>query len=206
MRRLAAIALSLFCLTACTTDIPPEIAAEPIGNFQLLQAVVVVDNPTKGPLSRTLDDATVKKAVKDAVTTRLSRIEGGTGYYLGIKVAGYVLAKTGIPVVLAPRSMLFLNIDIYDSKQEIVNKETKHMVVFESAGGDTIIGSGFTQNAKQQLAELSKNAGIEIERWLRENPDWFKPAEGAAAPASTETAPSAGKADAASGPGVTPET
>ena len=45
--------------------------------------------------------------------------------------------------------------------------------VFEDAGGDQVVGSGYTQTADEQLEELASNAAIEIERWLRDNESWF---------------------------------
>lgn len=170
---LGAAAIALAGLAACTTEIPPQIAREPIGDFRLEHLVVVVDEPIRGPVSRSADDARLKAAVEEAVGARLSRFAGAGTYSIGIKVAGYVLAPRGIPVLFAPRSQLFLNVLVYDATPARITPEPLQLVVNEDAGGDTVVGSGFSQSADEQLVELAENAAIEIEKWLRENEAWF---------------------------------
>lgn len=191
LRRLTPVVLAA-ALAACTTEIDPEIARQPIGEFRLEHLVVVVDEPIKGPVSRSISDAALEAAVTEAVQRRLGRFEGAGEYSIGIKVAGYVLAPRAVPVLFAPRSQLFLNVLAYDSTPARLHPEPKQLVVNERAGGDTVIGSGYSQTADEQLAELAENAAIEIERWLRENAGWF-------------TAPPPSAADGPEPAGVTPD-
>ena len=171
MRRL--LLLALLGLAACTTPLDPEVQRAGLGNFRLQHLVVIVDEPIKGPVSRTVTEAQLKSAVTEAMAARFGRFSGDTPFSIGIKVQGYVLAPRGLPILFAPRSHLFLSVNAYDGAQQRLNAETLNLTVNERAGGDTVIGSGYTQTAEQQLAELADNAGIEIERWLRENETWF---------------------------------
>jgi len=175
MRRL--LVLTLMGLAACTAPFDPEIERSGLGDFTLQHLVVIVDAPIKGPVSRSATDAQLKAAVTDAVGTRFRRFAGDTPYSIGIKVQGYVLAPRAVPVLFAPRSHLFLSVNAYDGDQQRLNADTLNITVNERAGGDTVVGSGYYQTAEEQLAELAANAAIEIERWLRENEDWFGGAE-----------------------------
>lgn len=169
----AAGAATLLLLGACTTDLSPDVARQPIGDFRLQHLVVVAEGVYAPPVSRRLPDAALEAALEDAVGARLRRFDGEGRYSVGIKVAGYVLAPRAVPVLFAPRSQLYLNVIAYDANQQRLNVDPHQLVVNERAGGDTIIGSGYSQSAEDQLAELAQNAAIEIEKWLRDNPDWF---------------------------------
>jgi len=160
-------------VTACTAELDEATRAAPIGEFKLDRLVVVVDEPIRGPVSRRSEDDAIREAVRSAVETRLRRFRGAGSYSIGIKVQGYVLAPPGIPVLLAPRSQLFLSVLAYDATPARINPEPLRLVVNERAGLDTMIGSGYTQSAEEQLEELAQNAAIEIERWLRDNAEWF---------------------------------
>lgn len=174
LRRLAA-SLLILTLPGCTSDLSPDVSRQPLGAFRLQHLVVVVDEPTQGPLSRKASDTELREAVTAAMERRFRRFEGTQDYSIGIKVAGYVLAQPGVPVLFAPRSILFLNVNVYDDVPQRLNAEPRQLTVFEDAGGDTVLGSGYTQSGPEQLAELAENAAIEIEKWLRENPEWFRP-------------------------------
>lgn len=173
LRALSVIFLVTGFLSACTTELDPEVASTAVGEFRLDRVVVVVDQPTIGPLSRKASDGEIETAVSDALMTRFSRFDGARPFSIGVKVQGYVLAVPGIPVVAAPRSMLFVSVNVYDDVPRRLNRKPKNMTIFEDAGGDTVVGSGYTQSAEEQLSELAENASIEIERWLRDNRDWF---------------------------------
>ncbi|OSP55116.1 hypothetical protein [Pseudoruegeria sp. SK021] len=160
-------------LSACTTELDSATQASGLGNFRLDRVVVVSDDPTRGPLSRDIEDAALKAAVTDAVTARFGRFKGDETYSLGIKVQAFVLAYPGVPILLAPRSMLLLSVNVYNDVPVRLNPETLNLTVFEDAGGDTVMGSGYTQSAEQQLLEVADNAAIEIELWLRKNENWF---------------------------------
>ena len=168
-------AASLMLAVGCTTDLSPEVARQPIGDFRLEHLVVVVDDPFSPAVSRKLSDEVIAAALTEAVEARLGRFEGSGTNFIGVKVAGYVLAPRAVPILFAPRSQLYLNVIAYDAAQNRLNAEPHQLVVNERAGGDTVIGSGYTQSAEEQLAELADNAAIEIEKWLRDNADWFAP-------------------------------
>mgnify|MGYP001235193579 CR=1 FL=1 len=189
MSRILAPLLLCLGLLGCTSALDPAVQASPLGDFRLKHLVVIVDEPVQGALSRDLPDEVVKTAVTEAMATRFGRFEGKGEFSIGIKVAGYVLAQPGIPVLIAPRSMLLLNVAVFDIDQKRINPEWKRMTVFEDAGGDTVLGSGYTQSAQEQVVELSKNAAIEIEKWMRENPDWFVARPAAASPAVSAAKP-----------------
>ncbi|MEV8467084.1 hypothetical protein AB0T83_09865 [Fluviibacterium sp. DFM31] len=179
--RLLPTLLALAVLSACTTELDPEIQKTGLGDFSLDRLVVVMDDkPQSGFHSRKVSNDTLKAAVVKAVEPRLSRFDGEGSYSIGIKVQGYILAHPGVPVLLAPRSTLFLSVNVYDDVPRRLNPKPANLTVWEDAGGDTVVGSGYTQTGEEQLAELADNAAIEIERWLRENPQWFKPKPGAA--------------------------
>ncbi|WP_108263187.1 hypothetical protein [Mangrovicoccus ximenensis] len=183
MNRRTALALTAsLALMGCTTDIAPDIANRPLGDFSLQHLVVVVDDPQRGPMSRASDDESLQTAVTEAVETRFRRFQGGADYSIGIKVVGYALAAPGIPVLLAPRSLLAMNVAVFDADQQRISGDWKQLVVWERAGGDQIVGTGYTSTAEEQLAELADNAAVEIEKWMRENEGWF--ARPAAAPAA----------------------
>lgn len=195
LRRPLALLLLVFTLIAagCTSELDEATRNTPIGDFRLDRLVVVMDDePQTGFHSRKVSNATLKAAVEKAVEPRLRRFEGAGSYSIGIKVQGYILAHPGVPILLAPRSNLFLSVNVYDAVPSRINEEPRNLTIWEDAGGDTVVGSGYTQSADEQLAELADNAAVEIERWLRENEAWFG---GRAARPATPPAPPAGEPD-----------
>lgn len=174
--RLAAVILILLSLVGCTTELPLGQRGTPIGDFNLTQLQVSVKDPIVGGLSRKADDAVFETALNQALHARFDRFDGTGIYTLKVDLVGYVLAAPGIPILLAPRSLLGMNVNVYvfeNGAWRRLNAETYKLVTFEDAGGDTVLGSGYTQNAQEQLDELAANAAIEIEKWMRENADWF---------------------------------
>ena len=75
---------------------------------------------------------------------------------------------------------MILDVTIFDNAtREKINAEPKRIQVGEGFGNAVpIIGSGMVRGPEEQLANLSENAAREIEKWLRENPDWFTPKPG----------------------------
>jgi hypothetical protein len=188
------ILFALALLSACTSDIDPSVERSGLGDFNLDRLVVIVDDPTSSIVSRSASDDQLRKAVTDAVDARLRRFQGDGSYSIGIKVQGYVLAPPGIPVLFAPRSTLFLSVNAYDDVPSRLNVDTRNLTIWEDAGGDTVIGSGYSQTAQEQLDEMASNAAIEIELWLRENEDWFggpsaRPENRANSPKAPENSP-----------------
>ncbi|MCA8881622.1 MAG: hypothetical protein KDA73_17095 [Rhodobacteraceae bacterium] len=206
LRTLAVATVLASGLAGCTQEMDSATTASAIGDFRLDRLVVIADDPISGPVSRRVSDAELKAALTKAVDSRLRRFRGTGEYSIGIKVAGYVLAPRGVPL-LTPKSQLFLNVFAYDATPARLNPEPLQLVVNERAGGDAVVGSGYSQTAEEQLAELAENAAIEIERWLRKNEAWFggRRARGAAPlplPAAIPTAPSADAAKPAPAPAI----
>lgn len=179
--RLSALTLGLVLLAACqTNDLakPPP----PLGDFVLGINVSVASMAQKGPLSREVTTAEMEAAIKSAVADRFGRYQGDKIYNIGIAVDGYALAPPGIPLVLKPKSVLVITVNVFDDAAGVaLNPGGKQLTVFERMSPETVIGSGLTRTKAEQLAILSYNAAKAVERYLLENPQWF-PAPASVAP------------------------
>ncbi|MEM6588099.1 MAG: hypothetical protein AAF641_06595 [Pseudomonadota bacterium] len=177
MRRLL-ICLAVLAVSACAgandLDGPPVY----LGEFKLGHNIVVAPAVVKGPGSREATDEEWIEAVTQAVDARFGRYEGPKFVNLGISVDGYVLAKTGIPIVAAPRSALIIRVTAWnDAKAVKFNEDAKSITVVEDISADTTVGSGLTRTKEEQIADLSKNAAKLIEKWLVEQNNelgWFE--------------------------------
>ncbi|MEQ9695847.1 hypothetical protein [Shimia sp. SDUM112013] len=171
MHRLLALCAALFVLAGCA--VPTYEVTDPkldLGDFVLGHNIAVTKNITKGPLSREMSPERWEAAVENAVEARLGRYEGDRLVHLGINVAGYVLAQPGVPLVMAPKSALILMVSAWDDRAgKKFNAEQKEIVVLETITGASMIGSGLTMDAEEQMANLSYNAAKAIEAWLHEN-------------------------------------
>ncbi|WP_232295646.1 hypothetical protein [Pseudorhodobacter aquimaris] len=170
--RLTAISLALGLLTACGGQNVVEAPVE-LGNFKLGHNIVVADNPQKVPISREADPQDWDDSLTAALDKRLGRYEGDKFYNLGVSVDAYALAPPGIPLVLSPKSALVVTATLWDDALGKKMNEGEQFTVFEGIDGDTMIGSGLTRTAEEQMERLSFNAAKRIERWLSENPEWF---------------------------------
>lgn len=147
-----------------------------LGDFFLAHAVVVAETATVGPASRRAEPEQWEEVLTAELRRRFARYDGDTLYHLGVSVEGYVLAIPGIPILAAPKSALILRVTLWDDAAgKKVNERPHQIVVLESLSGETVISSGLTQSAEQQMQNLSENAVAAIERWLASNPDWFPP-------------------------------
>lgn len=190
----AAIALS-----ACAAEDlskPPE----PIGDFRLGYNIVVADKAqTVGP-SRKATPEEWETLLQAEIGKRLGRYEGEKLYHVGVAVDAYALAVPGIPLVISPKSVLALSVNIFDDTAGVtVNAEPKRFTVFERMSGETVVGSGLTQSREKQMQNLASNAARLITAWLVENKAWFTPEAVAARAAAAAAAKTAvpGKAAAA---------
>jgi hypothetical protein len=171
MRLIALLSLGL--LAACATNDLAD-APVPLGDFALGLNVVVADNMQKVPISRPATVEEWETAMQKAVDARFGRYEGTKLYNLGISVDGFALAPPGIPVVLAPKSVLVITANIWDdAAQKKLNPDGKQITVFEGLSPESVIGSGLTRTKAQQMEALSYNAVKAVERWLLTNPEWF---------------------------------
>lgn len=182
MRPVAAI-LSLALLSACAVSRDDlDLTPAPLGDFYLGHNIVVAANMVQGPLSRTATPEEWEEALRSAIDARFSRFDGDKLYHIAVSVDGYVLAQPGIPVVAAPRSALIFGVTIWDDAAGGKINDTPHRItVLENLSGDTVVGSGLTSTAEEQMERLAFNAARAIERWMRENEDWFTPEPGLAA-------------------------
>ncbi|MBY5990078.1 hypothetical protein [Roseovarius atlanticus] len=177
LRRLA-WGLVVAWVSACTQVDDLDEAPVYLGNFHLGHNVVAAPNLQKGPLSREASKADWIAAMTQAVDERFSRQEGTRLYHLGITLEGYVLAKAGIPVVAAPKSALVLKVTAWDDAKKARLNETPELItVVEGLSGDTVVGSGLTRTAEEQMQVLTQKGAKLIENWLvRQNnaEGWFE--------------------------------
>ena len=169
--------LMMLSLAACNGASDLQDAPTPLSDFRLGHNIVVAPKVAKGPLSRSATKEELTTAMKAAIAERFDRYDGEKLYHFGVSVEGYVLAAPGIPLVFAPKSILIINVTVWnDAANAKMNAEPYQITVFESLGKGPIIGSGYTQAAEQQLENLSQNATKAIERYLvkqQREQDWF---------------------------------
>ena len=194
---LAGLALLAACAGKGDLDKPPP----PLGPFKLGLNIVIAKNAQKSPVSR---DATAEEwetALKQAMVDRFGRYDGDKFYDFGINVDGYALAPPGIPIVLSPKSVLIVTVNVWDDPaQKLLNDKPKQITVFEGVSGATLIGSGYSRNKHKQIEVLSYNAVKAVEKWLLQHPEWFgePPTAAPAAPAAAPPRrPAAGSATGA---------
>lgn len=177
-RLFAVLALSL--LTACAAEdlnAPPE----DFGDFALGHNVVVAKNARAVGPSRKATAEEWEGALKAAIGERFARYQGEKLYHIGVGVDAYALAVPGVPVVLSPKSVLAVTVNVWDDTAgRTVNAAPKQFTVFEGLSGDTVVGSGLTKTKEEQMATLSANAARHINAWLVENKAWFTPEAAAA--------------------------
>lgn len=212
--RLAAAALALALIAGCErrndlTDPPVD-----LGPFDLGLNIVVADNAQKVPISRDATPDEWERSLSRAVEDRFGRYDGDRFYNIGISVDGYALAPPGVPVLVTPKSVLVVTVNVWDDERgQKLNGAGTQFTVFESMSGEQVIGTGITRTKQEQMDALSYNVAKVIENWFLEHPQWFGPgipvpdpsAEGPAAPAGAVDVSSVatGTAPAAAAPPVT---
>lgn len=178
MFRFFALLIAIASLSACENidDISGKPA--PIGEFALAHNIVIAPNLVKGPVSRDASEEDWIASVTKAIDSRFSRYDGDQLYHFGISLEGYVLAQPGIPLVLSPKSALILKLTVWDDAAgKKLNEEPETITVLESLDGDTIVGSGLTKSAEEQMQSLSENAAKLIQRHItrqHRQQKWFK--------------------------------
>jgi hypothetical protein len=168
--------LAALVLSACSNGRELRDERAELDNFYLGHAIVVAENATVGPASRRATAEEWQESLTAEMRRRFARYDGDRLYHLGVSVDGYVLAMPGIPLVAAPKSVLILGVTVWDDAAGGKINDTPHRItVLESLSGETVVSSGLTQSAEQQMQNLSQNAVLAIENWLASNPDWFPP-------------------------------
>lgn len=186
MKHVLTALMMVLLVGACSGSADLKDAPVPLGDFNLEHNIVVAPNPQRGPLSRRATDEQLIDAVRVAMAERFDRYEGASRYHFGISVEGYVLAVPGVPLVVSPKSALILNVTVWDDAAgKKLNEKPKQITVLETLGAGSLIGSGYTLSAEEQLVQLSQNAAKAVERYLvrqMKEEGWFAPD----VPANTE--------------------
>lgn len=165
---------ALFTLGACAASDPQDGELPDMGNFQLKWTIVVSENAEVVPPSRTATPEEWKQTLTSEVDRRFRGYAGGEDFHIALNIDGYALAPPGIPVILAPKSILVLSANVWNHDQaRKLHEEPKRIVVFEGASAATVIGSGFSKSKEEQMRLLSRNAAKEVQDWMLTNPEWF---------------------------------
>lgn len=177
MFRLVAVLLCVAVLAGCNGARDLNRAPVALGDFNLVHNIAVAPKVRKGPLSREASKEQLVKALTDATEERFGRYKGSRNYHFGMSVEGYNLAVPGVPVVFAPKSVLIINLTVWDdAKNKKLNEKPHQITVLESLDQGPVVGSGYTKSAEEQLKNLSQNAAKSIETYLvRQNKaeGWF---------------------------------
>ena len=191
MVRLIGVLMIVLGLAACNGARDLNDPAVPLGDFNLVHNIAVAPKAVKGPLSREVSAEVLTKALTDATEERFGRYDGARNYHFGMSIEGYVLAQPGIPLVFAPKSILIINLTVWDDAKNLKLTPKPHQItVLESFDQGPIVGSGYTKSAEEQLKNLAQNAAKQIETYLvKQNREqgWFNGGVATAAAETTET-------------------
>jgi len=174
LTRFAPLAL-LLSLAACGAPDPLTDELPNMGDFQLGYNIVVADNMQQIPPSRAASAEEWIAILTSEIDRRFGDYEGGKLYHLGIAIDGYALAPPGVPLVLSPRSILVLSVNVWDDAAGVkLHEEPEQIAVMEGAAAETaVIGSGLARTRDEQMQVLARNAARQIQRWMLDNPEWF---------------------------------
>lgn len=170
-------ALLVLSVAACNGAADLQKAPAPLGDFKLGHNIVVAPKVQKGPLSRDASKEELTTVLQTAIAERFDRYDGEKLYHFGVSVEGYVLAAPGVPIVLAPKSIMIINVTVWDNASNAkMNPKPHQITVLESLDQGPLLGSGYTKTAQEQLKNLSQNASKAIERYLstqKTEKGWF---------------------------------
>lgn len=202
MLRFLLILCAAAFLTACENIDDISGTPKPIGEFALGHNIVVAPNLVMGPASREASKEDWIASVTEAIDARFARYEGEQLYHFGVSLEGYVLAQPGVPLILSPKSALILKLTVWDDAAGgKLNEEPEQITVLENLDGDSIVGSGLTKSADEQMDALAENAAKLIQRWItrqHRQEKWFKAREEDSAEVIEESAdPAEGASDVA---------
>ncbi len=179
MSRILVLIFLLLGLTACTNSNDLDQPPVALGAFNLGHNIVVAPNMTKGPVSRAATPEEWIASLTTAIGDRFGRYEGDKLIHFGVSVEGFVLAQPGIPIVASPKSVLIINVTVWDDAAGVkLNEKPEQITILESFSGKSFIGSGLTQSKEAQMLGLSRNAAKQIEVFLvkkQAEEGWFTP-------------------------------
>jgi len=166
--------LAVLLVSACASEDPLIYEQPDMGSFQMKWNIVVADNARLVPPSRSATALEWQDVLGSEIDRRFSGYAGGRDFHIAVNVDGYALAPPGIPVLLAPKSILVLSANVWDDAEaRKLHAEPERITVFEGANATTIIGSGFTKTKEEQMRALSRNAARAIQKWILTNPEWL---------------------------------
>lgn len=177
MIRMTALLGALTLFAACNTG-PQDRVPDTLGEFKLGHNVVVASKAQQGPISRDATAEEWESTIKDAVQARFGGFDGEQLYHFGISVEGYMLAPEGIPVIYNPRSMLIINVTVWDDEAGTKLNDNVHQitVVEDSTTATFFKGSGRERTKQEQMDGLTANALDQLGDWLSERHEqdgWF---------------------------------
>lgn len=172
--RFAPLALALI-LIGCAAPDPLTDELPNMGDFRLGHNIVVADSMQQIPPSREASAEEWVTILTAEIDRRFGAYEGDRLYHIGIAIDGYALAPPGIPLVLNPRSILVLSVNVWDDAAGVkLHEDPEQIVVMEGASSETaVIGSGLARTREEQMQVLARNAARQVQRWMLENPEWF---------------------------------
>lgn len=175
-RALLLSGLAALVLAACTPREEIGVAPTELGNFKLGHLAIVTEKMTQSPVSRNVTEEEWQAALNKAIKDRLGRLQGDTFYHLGVAVDGYAVAPAGIPLVVAPKSVLIISVTLFEDKPGAprLNPKPEQITVFEELASDTVLGSGLGRDKAKQMEALAHNAATAIEKWLVANAHLLK--------------------------------
>lgn len=201
MFHLARFAPFALCLTlmACGAGDPLEEDLPSMGDFRLGHNIVVAENMQQVPPSRNAEPEEWQAILESEIDRRFGAYEGDRLYHIGIAVDGYSLAPPGIPIILSPRSVLVLSVNIWDDALgRKLHEESEQILVFEGSSPETfLVGSGIARTREEQMQVLARNAARRVQLFMLQNPEWFSIDPDAAAEAASNVSALAEAAEAA---------
>lgn len=198
MTRMIVLLAALTLLGACANPNADQPPAD-LGEFRLGHNIVLATKMRQGPISRDATQEEWVEVLTDAVERRFGGFEGEQLYHFGMSVEGYMLAPKGVPLIYNPRSMLIINLTVWDDAAgKKLNEKVETFQVLEDTTAETAIGgSGRNRTKEEQMLGLAENAMDQIGKWLeeqhREN-GWFENRAEAAEKPAADTAKGGGKA------------
>jgi hypothetical protein len=195
MTRIIALFAALSLLVACGETRLDE-APEDLGAFQARIVHVYTEKALQWPMSRSADHSEWTDPIKSALETRLRRYEGGQQYDVAVTLEGFMLAPAGVPVLFSPKSVVVVNVFVYDVEQERFLAKKHQMEIFESTTGESaLVGSGHARSKQEQIQGLAVNIADKVEEWMAEQhreQGWFAPRDSAEDQADPAAAAPAG--------------
>jgi hypothetical protein len=174
LTRFAPLAL-VAALSACEAPDPALEELPNMGDFRLGYNIVVADNMQQVPPSRSATAEEWVSLLTAEIDRRFGEYDGDRLYHIGIAIDGYSLAPPGVPLVVSPRSILVLSVNVWDDAAGAkLHDEPEQIVVFEGATAESsVVGSGLSRTREEQMQGLVRNAAQQVQRWMLQNPEWF---------------------------------